>query len=241
MSGDDPRTGKWLLKFPRWMLLLSLITAAMMPGCSVDTPDDRGSGSGIPPPYPAIEGDADAGMNVAGDTMISTASFIKFNDGSLSVSLDAIPLQLVTTEVSRQTGIDIQFIGEHPASTVNVHFSNRLLEQGLRRLLSDANTIFVYADNGKRANDDGQLIKVLILPEGESSDVNVGMTNIVESLSGLSEQIQNSIPWSTRDKNAGFSMNDSFADQTLVELAGSLGKEISSLGQEPELKTGGVN
>ena len=240
MSGDELLVGKSLLKFLRWMLPISVITVVLMSGCNADTPDEHDAGSGNSRPYPSIRVNADAGTNVDEVAALSTASAIGFNDGKLSVSLDAIPLQQVLTEVSRLTGIDIQLIGEHSASTVNVQFSDSPLEKGLRRLLIDVNTIFVYADKGESPNHDGQLIKVLILPQGENSNVNVGMINVVESLSGLSQQIQNSIPLSYQDENANILMNDPLTGQALGELAETLGNKISSLGQAQKLKTGGA-
>ena len=197
-----------VLKFLRCLLPTSLITVVLMSGSNADT-----------------------GTVVGETAAISIASSIDFNNGKISVSCKGMPLSQVIREVSRQSGIDIQFIGEHPSSTVNIHFSDSLLEKGLRLLLREENTVFIYADKDKDGVYGRQLTKVLILPEGEDSNVNNGIVKVIETLSGISQQIQNSIPQSYKDSNAYYSMNNPLTDQSLYDLSETLSKQILNAGQ----------
>ena len=149
---------KPILKFLRCLLPASMVAVVLMSGSNADT------------------------GTVVGETgVIPIASTIDFNNGKLSVSLNGMPLSQALREVSRQSGINIQFIGEHPSSQVNINFSDFVLEKGLRLLLREENTIFIYA------NQDGdygrQLTKVFILPEGENGNFNDGIKQLVETLS----------------------------------------------------------
>jgi len=233
MRGDGQLAKKSSLKLPCWLLPASVIAVIMLSGCNADTRDEQEVGSGNSRPYSSIAVNADTAAVVGETATMSTSSSIDFNHGRLSVSLHAMPLHRVITEVSRQTGIDIQFIGEHPAATVDMQFSDSLPEPALRRLLGETNSIFLYADTDAGGNLGGQLTKVLILPQGETSHVNNGMTEVVDTLSVISEQIQNSIPRSYQDVNTNFSINDTLTDQSLDELAETLRKRISSIGQAP--------
>ena len=205
----------------------------MLSGCSAETRDGQEVGSGNSRPYSSIAVNADTDAVVGETATISTASSIDFNHGKLSVSLHAMPLHQVITEVARQTGIDIQFIGEHPVTTVDMQFSDSLPEPGLRRLLGETNSIFLYADTDAGGNPGGQLTKVLILPQGETRHVNNGMTEVVDTLSVISEQIQNSIPRSYQEVNTSFTINDTLTDQSLKERTETLRKRRASIGQTP--------
>ena len=155
---------------------------------------------------------------IVGETSeISIASTIELNDGKLSVSLKGIPLHRVITEVSRQTGIDIQFIGERPSSKVNRQFDDSPVENSLRLLLRDVNTIFVYADTVEGESSGGQLTKVFILPEGENGNLNDGIKQLVETLPGISEQFKNAIPLSDNDARALFPINGNLTGLGLDE------------------------
>jgi len=210
MASKNQLVTKPILKFLRCLVPASLIAVALMSGSNADT-----------------------GTVVGETAAISIASSIDFNDGKLSVSCKDMPLSQVIREVSRQSGIDIQFIGEHPSSTVDIHFSDSLLEKGLRLLLREENTIFIYADTDKDGVYGRQLAKVFILPEGENSNVNNGIDKVVETLSGISQQIQNSIPQPYKDSNAYSSTNNPLIDQALYELSETLSERISNSGQTP--------
>lgn len=211
----------------------------MLSGCDADTGDEHGVGSGISRPNASLAVNADSGAIADETAVISTApaSTIDFNDGKLSVSLNAIPLHRAMTEVSRQTGIEIQFVGEHHSSKVNMEFDGYPVEKGLRLLLDDVNTILVYADTVEGESHGKQLAKVFILPEGESSNVNNGIDKAVETLSGISEQIKISVPLSTNDAKAHFPLNDNFTGQALDKLTETLSKRLSMLGQLPNQLT----
>jgi len=233
MDADGQPATKRSLKFLCWLLPASLIAVIMLSGCHADTRDEQEVGSGKSRPYSSSAVNADTDTVVGETATISAVSSIDFNHGKLSVSLKAMPLQQVITEVSRQTGIDIQFIGEHPAATVDMQFSDSLPEPGLRRLLGETNSIFLYADTDAGGSHGGQLTKVLILPQGENVSANEAMINLVDNLSGISEQIQNSFPRSNQEVNTSFSINDSLTGQSLDELTEILRKRISSIGLAP--------
>ena len=233
MHGDGQLTKRSNLKLSCWLLPASLIAVIMLSGCNAETRDEQDVGSGKSRSYSSIAVNAGTAVVVGETAAISTASTIDFNDGKLSVSLNAMPLHQVLTEVSHQTGIDIQFIGEHPVSTVDMQFSDSLLELGLRRLLGETNAMFLYADTDAGGNHGRQLTKVLILPQGENSNVNEGAINFVDTLSGISEQFRSSIPRSYQDVNANFPINDTLTDQSLDELAETLRKRMSSIGPAP--------
>jgi len=237
MHGDGQLANKSSLKLSCWLLPASVIAVIMLSGCNAETRDEQDVGSGKSRPYSSIAVNADTSAVVGETVTISTASTIDFNHGKLSVSLNAMPLHQVIVEISRQTGIDFQFMGEHPASIINMQFSNTPVEKGLRLLLSEADTIIVYADTNGDGNHGVQITKVFILPEGEDRNDNNGMTEIVDSLSVISGQFQNLIPRSYQDVNAGFSMNDTLTDQALSELTETLSKRISRLGQVPNQLT----
>ncbi len=146
MHADGQLAIKRSLKFLRWLLPLGAIGIVLISGCNVDTRDEQGVGSGKSRPYSSIAVNADTDAVVGETATISTASTINFNHGKLSVSLDAMPLHQAITEVSRQTGIDIQFIDKLPASTVSLQFDGFPVEKGFRRLLNDVNTTFIYAN-----------------------------------------------------------------------------------------------
>ena len=233
MCGDGQLATKRRIKFLHWLLPASVIAVIMMSGCNADTRDEQDVGSGTPRPYSSIAVNTDSGAIVDETASISIASAVDFNDGKLSVSLMNMPMHHVIKEISRQTGIDFQFMGEHPAFIVNMQFSSTPVEKGLRLLLSEVDTIIVYADTNGDGNHGVQIIKVFILPEGENRNDNNGMTEIVDSLSVISEQFQNLIPRSYQDVNAGFSMNDTLTDQALSELTETLSERILNSGQTP--------
>jgi hypothetical protein len=210
MASKKQLVTKPILKFLRCLLPASLITVVLMSGSNADT-----------------------GTVIGETAAISIASSIDFNNGKLSVSCKGTPLSQVIREVSRQSGIDIQFIGEHPSSRVNIHLIDALLEKGLRLLLREENTVFIYADKEKNGVYRRQLTKVLILPEGENVNANNGIVMVTETLSGISQQIQDSIPQAYKDSNAHSSMNNPLIDQAIYELSETLSERILNSGQTP--------
>ncbi len=233
MHGDGQLATKCSLKLPCWLLPASLIAVTILSGCNAETRDEQDVGSGKSRPYSSIAVNADTSAVVGETVTISAASTIDFNHGKLSVSLNAMPLHQVIREVSRQSGIYIQFIGEHPVTTVDMQFSDSLPEPGLRRLLGETNSIFLYADTAAVGDHGRQLTKVFILPEGENSNVNNGIDKVMETLSGISQQIQNSIHQPYKDSNAYSSTNNPLIDQALYELSETLSERILNSGQTP--------
>jgi hypothetical protein len=201
MASKKQLLTKPISKFLRCLLPASLITVVLMSGSNADT-----------------------GTFIGDTSAISIASSIDFNNGKLSVSCNGMPLSQVIKEVSRQSGIDIQFTGEYPTSTVNIHFSDSLLEKGLRLLLREENFIFIYADTD--GVNVGQLTKVFVLPEGENDNVNNGIVNVIERLSGISQQIQDSIPQSYKDSNAHSSINNPLIGPAIYQLSETLSEQI---------------
>ena len=195
---------KWL----RWLLPASFTALFMLSGCDTNTRDEQQVGSGNSRPYSSPAAEADTAEVVVEIGIISTASKIEFNNGNLSVSLNAMPLDQVMAEISQQSGVEISFIGKHPASLVDMQFSDSRLEPGLRRLLGKTNSIFLYADSEMNSemnseldsemtgNQGKQLATVLILPKGENGSVSDVTVSAADTLAGLSAQIQNSIPLS---------------------------------------------
>jgi len=223
----------------RRLLPAGLISVALMTGCNGHNDNAQNAGPEESPSDSSLAVSSNGGEIVNEAAARLADSSIRFHDGRLSAALDDMPLLQVVTEGSRQTGIEIQFIGEHPALTMNIHFNDSPLEHGLRRLLGDVNTIFVHANAGQDGNHDGQLTKVLILPEGENYRADGGTLNIVDTLSVLSEQIRNSIPLSDQSASspAPVSVNGVLTDQTLQELTENLQKRLSDLGLVPEAGT----
>ena len=211
MASEKQLVTKPILKFFRYLLPASLITVVLTSGSNADT-----------------------GTVIGETAAISIASSIDFNNGKLSVSCKGMPLSQVIREVSRQSGIEIQFIGEHPSSTVNIHLTDTLLEKSLRLLLREENTVFIYADKEKDGIYGRQLTKVFILPEGENVNVNSGIVKVTETLSGVSQQIQDSIPQTYKDSNEHSSMNNPLIESAIYELSETLSERISNLGQTPD-------
>lgn len=235
MFGDRQPSIKPGPKLLGWLLAAVIVALVMLPGRDSDIQLEQvqETGPGSSRPYSAVVLESDGGAMIAKPAAISTASSIEFKDGRLSVAVDAMPLRQLMAEVSRQSGIAIQFIGEHPASTVNMQFSDSLLEPGLRRLLGATNSIFVFAEAEDGAINDGQLAKVLILPAGESGEANNDMLEFSNIAADLSAQIQNLLPPSYVEPNAQISVNDTFSDQALYELRETLSRQISNLAPAP--------
>lgn len=228
MNADRQPSTKPGPKLLGWVLAAVIVALVILPGRDTDIQVEQvqETGPGSSRPYSAVALETDGGVTLAKPAAISTASSIEFKDGRLSVAVDEMPLRQVMAEVSRQSGIAIQFIGEHPASTVNIRFSDSLLEPGLRRLLGTTNNIFVFAETDDGAIIDGQLAKVLILPAGESGEANNDIHEFSSIAADLSAQIQNLLPPSYAEPNAQISVNDNFSDQALNELREALGRHL---------------
>lgn len=240
-----------LLRLLPWLLLSSVIAVGVMTSWNTDTRAEDGVGLGDSRSYPHLAVNADAGAVAVYETIaIPAPSVIDFHNGKLSVSLDGMPLHQVIAELSRQTGIEIRLIDEHPAASVRIQFSDFTLEKGLHLLLSDANTIFVYADTGADKYPFRQLTKIFLLPKGVMGNANNETIEIIDVASGISKQmsselesvdqqaqkmrdlvaekIQNSIPKTYKEGNTDFAMTEIITRQTLDELTENIRKRIYS-------------
>lgn len=231
MVSNQLLTTKRLLKSLCRLLPLGSIAVVMMPGVNADAGDKHIFGSGNSGFHSFVAVNGDTGPGVGETEVISNTSNVNYNNGNLSVSLDDSPLHQVLTEISRQTGIDFRFIGEHPASTVKMQFSDVPLETSLRLLLREASTIFIHEDRDANGIHGRQLTKVFILPIGENSKSDNGTVNAIENLSGISERIQISIPPSYVNINPNSSTIPLNTDQVLKELSETLTKKINHLGR----------
>lgn len=234
------------------LLLSSVIAVGMMTSWNADTHAEHGVGPGDSRSYPPLAVNADAGAVAVYETIAMPApSAIDFHDGKLSVSLDGMPLHQVIAELSRQTGIEIRFIDEHPAASVRMQFSDFALEKGLHLLLSDANAIFVYADTDGDKYNFRQLTKIFLLPKGVMGNSNNETIEIIDVASGISMQmssefesvdqqaqkmrdwitmkIQSSIPKTYKEVSTDSAITDIITRQTLGELTENIRKRITSV------------
>lgn len=251
MYSNGQLATKRLLRLLRWLLLSSVIAVVMMTSWNADIRAEHGVGPGDFQSHPPLAFKADAGViEVREATAMSAPSAIVFHDGKLSVSLDGMPLHQVIAELSRQTGIEIRLIDEHPATTLRIQFSDFALERGLRLLLSDMNTIFVYADTGGDEYPFRQLTKIFLLPKGMVGNANNETVEIIDVASGVSMQmsselgpidqqaqkirdwlareIQYAIPQTYKEVNTNSAMTDIITRQTLDKLTEDIRKRISS-------------
>ena len=152
-------------------------------------------------------------------TTAPISSSIEFEDGRLSVSLKETPLRSALDEISRHSGIEIRFIGEYPASTASLQFNDLPAEKGLRYLLRDVNTIFIYAHALEDTSHEGRLDRVLILPKGESNEINDGVNQVLDSTARISEQIRNAVAGVTNPANSPASTDGSYIANAIDELA----------------------
>jgi len=91
--------------------------------------------------------------------------FVDTKRAEISVSLRAVPLVTVLTEIARKTGIEIRFVNPELHSTATADFERLPLEKGLAQLLRKHDYAFFYTHTeGAR-----RLAKVFILPtQGET-------------------------------------------------------------------------
>jgi len=99
-------------------------------------------------------------------------SGIKFRNGLLSVDLKDKPLFEILQGLSRIMDVKIETVAlkDRP---ITVTFSEEPLEKGLKRLLSNQNTVFVYLDQDKKT-EQVRLVKIIIF----GSDANTASREI---------------------------------------------------------------
>jgi HEAT repeats len=89
---------------------------------------------------------------------------IEFRGGLLSVRVRDCPWEAVLKEIERQTGISIRAMGV-PAGTLMHEFDAVPLEEGLRRLLRDANLLFIYGNSSGKGPSEAVLEHVWLFPK----------------------------------------------------------------------------
>jgi hypothetical protein len=93
---------------------------------------------------------------------------LDWRGGRLSVSAHAAPWEEVFRELERHTGIQLLVQGSL-AGTLTQAFEALSLEQGLRRLFRDVNTVFFYATGSGVGPATAPLTQVWLIPRDEGS------------------------------------------------------------------------
>lgn len=225
MHDDSSLTTHHGLRLYRRLLPVIVVIATGMSGCNGDARNESVGGPGS-----SRSSDVSDMKTYSGESPLQAVAFsppdaIEFRDGRLSVALDAMPLEQVITEVSRQTGLSIRFVGQMPARKVSKHFSDSALGPGLRRLFDELSTVFVYAGGGD-GNSGDKLTALLLLPEGEAVETADMALETGEIASSISTQLQTSIPQSVPLDNGSTSLGDPISDQALYELGETLRQQI---------------
>lgn len=242
-----------------WLLLASVIAVAVIISWNANIGIENQAGSGFSRPYSATaETSGSNSVKTIEKTnesdILVTPTVIDLRDGMLSVSLDGMPVQQLVAELTGLTGIEILFIGDHPDASVHMQFNDVPLEKALRLLLSEAGTIFVYADHDEENMSDRQLTRIFLLPEGDSGHINNAMNEVVQTSAAVStqasaidqldqqtlsmndrltQQIQNSISQTQTGTELDPAINDIITEQALEELTEMLGAQIPGTGQAP--------
>jgi hypothetical protein len=92
---------------------------------------------------------------------------IELRGDLLSVKVRNAPWEVVMKELERQTGIAIQLEGRMPG-VLTQEFASLPLEQGLRHLFREVNTVFFYAPGTQKGRGEEKLIRVWLLPRERS-------------------------------------------------------------------------
>lgn len=151
-----------------------------------------------------------------------TARTIVVDGGKLSVAIREMPLREAIDEVSRQADIEIRFIGEPPEAGLSMQFSDYPLEKGLRALLGEFDTVFVYAGFGEVGNRQGPITRVFVLPKGSDSDPAIDSANITDTVPAISAQIRDDIVRKSRAGDGDDPGKATDAGQAGMSLFGDL-------------------
>lgn len=211
------------------LLRAASIGAAMLTGGNVFAGDGDADGPGSFRPDTLRA--ANGGTEPLGEAAaIPGAPSVVFDRGKLSVALENVPLRRAAAELSRHTGIEIRFVGQAPAVSVDRQFSGYPVEKALRLLLNDVNTVFVYADPGEHSDSKGRITRIFILPKGAPGDAGRGTTDLADTLTGVAERIRGSMPRSPAAAQPGTSTNATHADEALDAVAEQLREMLLNLG-----------
>lgn len=224
LVSDQPFATGISMKRQRLSLPICLMAVAMMAGCDAETGANHDPGGDVTRSDSSMMSDA-GGQPVSETAAESLASDIRFNDGKLSVSVVDVPLHRLATEVSNQSGVDIRLIGEYPGSSITAELADYPLDTGLKLLLRELNTIFIYAGADEDRDSNGQLVRVMILPDGEKSNLAAGMETADELVSRISEHLQISLPQSYNAANLDYPEIDPAMEQVLFELGENLNNQ----------------
>ena len=209
------------MKRVRHLLPSCLLAVATLVGCEAETGANHDSGEEF------TSSDLHTLMNtrekhVSETSKESRVSDIRLSNGKLSVSLVEVPLHRLATEVSQQSTVDIQLIGEFHESSITAKMSDQPLEAALKILFRDSNTIFIYADDDGDGHNSGQLVRVLVLPDGVNNIFASGMGTTDDLFSKISEHLQASLPQAYETTDLDYPEIDPALDQVLFELGENL-------------------
>jgi hypothetical protein len=95
-------------------------------------------------------------------------SYVRYQDGLLSVKVHQLPLTILLQEISRLSGIDIS-IDPSIVQQVSLEFDNLPMEEGLKRLLRSHNIVLVYRDPSAASPSKTGIEKAIVLPAGKAN------------------------------------------------------------------------
>lgn len=118
---------------------------------------------------------------------------IEVRDDLLTLELQGIPWAIVLKELQQQTGLTFRVQGRLNG-TVTESFHSLPLEEGLQRLLHDADLIFLYVEAKEGQGARSRLSQVWVLPKGQGGQVDTAQTPkrpLREAVDPLGSLIQN--------------------------------------------------
>jgi len=211
----------------RCLKLIRLIAAFMLAGCQPETGSEPDSRRDVTRSNTSAIAESGIGLQADETAAESIAPNIKFKNGKLSVSLKDLPLHQLATEVAERSGVSVQLLGKFPDSSITADFTDYPLEIGLRRLLSDLSTIFVYANIDESRDDGRQLVGIMVLPQNGNTEVAIGIRTVDEMVADLSEHLQPFAPRSDHVPDIYYPEIDPAIEQALFELGEYLTNNIS--------------
>lgn len=146
-----------------------LLMAVVLAACSNDTDPGKASAPKPSPPATQAESTDVPVTGKTGSTQALAAGLVMVENDRLSVRIDDYPLSDALDTISKQTGIDIVYLGGFSETRINHEFSDLSLEQGLRQLLKGTESVFVYADSDSGSTTARSVKQVFLLPKGENA------------------------------------------------------------------------
>lgn len=132
---------------------------------------------------------------------------VTFEDQRLSIDLNARSMSWVLGEISKQSGIPIAVQEAGMERMITARFQSQVLERGLRLILENEDTIFLYGPEGLKT--------VLVYPKGRGEEILAHISaQMTDSMQGLVLKLESS------DEN---------------ERANAIEKLVERMGQEAEM------